>query len=112
MSSQAIEIESNYARDLRSQLDADQGPSWVARLRESAFDRFEQLGFPTTDDEEWKYTNVAAIAKTKFETSRSTVAAVEGELIKALWSSWHTKKLLAASSVFINGVYSSGVFAR
>ena len=29
-------------------------PSWVERLRESALQRFEELGFPTTHEEDWK----------------------------------------------------------
>ena len=41
-------------------------PSWVKRLREGAFERFEELGFPTTRQEEWKYTNVSAIARGNF----------------------------------------------
>jgi len=32
--------------------------------REQAAQRFEQLGWPTTQWEEWRYTNVAPIAKT------------------------------------------------
>jgi Fe-S cluster assembly protein SufD len=40
--------------------------SWINRLRENAMARFEELGFPTTKDEEWKYTNVASIARTRF----------------------------------------------
>jgi Fe-S cluster assembly protein SufD len=41
------------------------GP-WIQRLRESAFQRFAEIGFPTTHDEEWRFTNVAAIARTTF----------------------------------------------
>ena len=36
---------------------------WVQALREVAFQRFVELGFPTTHDEEWRFTNVARIAK-------------------------------------------------
>ena len=32
-------------------------------LRETAFHRFQELGFPTTHDEEWRFTNVAPIAR-------------------------------------------------
>lgn len=32
-------------------------------LRETAFKRFADLGFPTTHDEEWRFTNVAPIAR-------------------------------------------------
>ena len=39
---------------------------WVERLREDAFQRFAQSGFPTTHDEEWRFTNVAPIARGRF----------------------------------------------
>ena len=40
--------------------------SWINRLRENAMARFEEVGFPTIKDEEWKYTNVAPIIKKDF----------------------------------------------
>jgi Fe-S cluster assembly protein SufD len=43
---------------------------WLRKLRESAFARFCEVGFPTTHDEDWRFTNVSAIAKTSFELSR------------------------------------------
>jgi Fe-S cluster assembly protein SufD len=39
---------------------------WVQELREAAFRRFSELGLPTTHDEEWRFTNVAPIARTRF----------------------------------------------
>jgi Fe-S cluster assembly protein SufD len=39
---------------------------WLARAREAALERFAQAGFPTSRDEEWKYTSVAAIEKRSF----------------------------------------------
>ena len=38
----------------------------VAELRRRAFERFTALGFPTTRDEAWRFTNVAPIAGTAF----------------------------------------------
>src|SRR5690606_9105048 len=35
-----------------------QGPSHLANLRQEAFERFQQEGFPTVKNEEWKYTNI------------------------------------------------------
>ena len=35
---------------------------WLQQLRETAFQRFTELGFPTTHDEDWRFTNVAPIA--------------------------------------------------
>jgi Fe-S cluster assembly protein SufD len=40
--------------------------AWVQELRNDAFQRFSQLGFPTTHDEEWRFTNVAPIARADF----------------------------------------------
>ena len=42
---------------------------WIQKLREAGFRRFTELGFPTTHDEEWRFTNVAPIARTKFATA-------------------------------------------
>jgi Fe-S cluster assembly protein SufD len=39
---------------------------WIQALREAAFERFVQLGFPTTHEEDWRFTNVAPIARTRF----------------------------------------------
>jgi Fe-S cluster assembly protein SufD len=36
---------------------------WLQQLREAAFQRFAAAGFPTTHDEEWRFTNVAPIAR-------------------------------------------------
>ena len=36
---------------------------WVQELRDAAFRRFVELGFPTTRNEEWRFTNVAPIAR-------------------------------------------------
>src|SRR2546425_269993 len=47
-------------------------PPWTRELRRSALDRFTALGFPTTKHEEWKYTNVAPIARSRFERAEST----------------------------------------
>jgi Fe-S cluster assembly protein SufD len=37
-------------------------PSWLAPLRRSAIARFAEAGFPTTRDEDWRYTNLAPLA--------------------------------------------------
>lgn len=39
---------------------------WLTGLRQEAFRRFENLGFPTTRQEEWRFTNVKCIAETEF----------------------------------------------
>ena len=45
----------------------DAGPDWLREIRHAAFSRFLERGFPTTRDEEWRFTNVAPIADTPFD---------------------------------------------
>jgi Fe-S cluster assembly protein SufD len=51
---------------LRKRLDTF-GSDRVRRLRQSAIDRFGDLGFPTTKNEEWKFTNLAPLLAVPFE---------------------------------------------
>jgi len=43
---------------------------WLRNLRQEAFARFCEVGFPTTHDEDWRFTNISAIAQTPFRLSR------------------------------------------
>ena len=45
---------------------AAQQPSWVSSLRKAGISRFAEFGFPTLRDENWRFTNVATIAKLPF----------------------------------------------
>ena len=36
---------------------------WVAAARQSAAARLDEVGFPTSRDEEWRYTSLRALAK-------------------------------------------------
>jgi Fe-S cluster assembly protein SufD len=42
-------------------------PAWLKTLRARAREAFEQAGFPTTRQEEWRFTNVSPIATTPFK---------------------------------------------
>jgi Fe-S cluster assembly protein SufD len=65
---------------------------WVQALREAAFQRFAELGFPTTHDEEWRFTNVAPIARTHFSPTGSW---------GGYWNGYHYSE----GAVFINGTF-------
>lgn len=52
---------------------------WLRKLREGAFARFCEVGFPTTRDEDWRFTNVAAIAKSGFRLAAKSGATLEKE---------------------------------
>ena len=41
-------------------------PDWLKGIRQGAIDGFRQSGFPSTKDEEWRFTSVAPIARGGF----------------------------------------------
>lgn len=65
---QAAKEKENYfsAYKLFAKTREGKDPAWLVNLRERAGESFEALDFPTTQVEEWKYTNVAPILKTPF----------------------------------------------
>jgi Fe-S cluster assembly protein SufD len=46
--------------------------SFLERIREDAKQRFSELGYPTTHDEDWRFTNVAPISRTTFVPAGGT----------------------------------------
>ncbi|HXA75707.1 MAG TPA: Fe-S cluster assembly protein SufD [Candidatus Acidoferrales bacterium] len=50
---------------------ASRDPSWLRKLRQDGFARFSEVGFPTTRDEDWRFTNPGAISKTPFHLIRN-----------------------------------------
>ncbi len=65
--------ESNYQTAFRSVRELSPTVPWLELVRSGAIDRFEQLGFPTVRDEEWKYTNLATLAKENFQPALAPV---------------------------------------
>src|SRR5262245_45537018 len=48
---------------------ASSAPDWLRGLRERAIARFEEVGFPSTRLEQWRFTSVKPIAETPFRLS-------------------------------------------
>lgn len=79
---------------------ARETPPWLRELRESAFARFCAVGFPTTRDEDWRFTNVAAVARTRFRLAReTTVPFTVSDLVQ-----WRMHDA-AVRIVFVNGYF-------
>jgi Fe-S cluster assembly protein SufD len=67
MAQVAKEKNSNFsAYKILAGMREGMDPAWLAALRARAGARFEELDFPTTRNEEWKYTNVAPILKVPY----------------------------------------------
>jgi len=80
------ELENRLARE----------PRWLRNLREEGFAGFSEAGFPTTHDEDWRFTNVSSLAATPFQLAApEKVRAGEVERFKVSG--------FAARLVFVNG---------
>lgn len=100
-----VNEKENYlaAFKLLTQSRAGQDPAWLMRLREEGAARFEELKFPTTHDEEWKYTSVAPILKVPFRAaSAQDKQSVTAESV----APFAFQESRQSQLVFINGVYS------
>ncbi|HEY7616707.1 MAG TPA: Fe-S cluster assembly protein SufD, partial [Terriglobales bacterium] len=78
------------------------GVPWWRKLREEAFARFTEAGFPTTHDEDWRFTNVSAIAQTPFQLARKELSEVSREDLQP----WLLKDA-ACQLVFVNGHFAA-----
>jgi Fe-S cluster assembly protein SufD len=66
MVTELVKSENSYQAAFRTVSQVSPTVAWLEIVRASAMDRFEQLGFPTVRDEDWKYTNLASVAKEDF----------------------------------------------
>lgn len=66
MVTELVKSENSYQAAFRSVRESSATVPWLELVRSSAMDRFEQLGFPTVREEDWKYTNLATLAKEEF----------------------------------------------
>jgi Fe-S cluster assembly protein SufD len=80
---------------------AGREPRWMQSLRRNAFARFHEVGFPTTHDEDWRFTNVSEIARTPFRLARNRSTAVSASELRQ-WRVAGEACLL----VFVNGHFS------
>ena len=60
------------------------GPEWLRSLRAGAMASFEEKGFPTTRDEDWRHTSVAGLVRTSFEQGRSHAVRPDAAAVSAL----------------------------
>ena len=81
-----------------------ESPEWLDVLRRSAAERFSAVGFPTSRDEEWRFTPVTPIAKTTWRENAGSARVTPQELDPYLFGHPEWTRL-----VFVNGVHNPGL---
>jgi Fe-S cluster assembly protein SufD len=74
-------------------------PTWLLPIRKAGLARFSELGLPTLHDEDWRFTNIAAIAKLPFKPAFDGVDALAVDALK----DFAFAKQAGSRLVFVNG---------
>ena len=82
-------------------------PKWLLPLRKAGMARFTELGFPTLKDEDWRFTNVAPLAKLPLKP----VAETADGLAKSALEQSVFAKLAGPRLVFVNGHFDAKLSA-
>ncbi len=75
----------------------------VHEIRSEAFEKFEELGFPTRNLEAWKYTSLNSVLKQDYSLFPNKIAAIELADVKQFF----IHEIDSYKVVFIDGKYSS-----
>jgi len=90
-------LKTRYSGDFAKSLEMAAQPEWLKELRTRAFSYFEGNGFPTPENEEWKYTNVSSFAGDEWSLAADS---------KQEFSTFVHEELKDKVLVFLNGKFS------
>ena len=80
----------------------DRQPAWLFPLRKAGLARFAELGFPTLQHEDWRFTNVAPIAQLPF---RPALMPGEARLPSDFLATLPLAALVGPRVVFVDGYF-------
>jgi Fe-S cluster assembly protein SufD len=81
---------------------AGTAPTWLRELRQAGIERFAAVGFPTTRQEEWRFTDIAPLIQTPFTLPASRKPRVSGEAVENILGGSAGVRL-----VFVDGAFRS-----
>ena len=76
-------------------------PGWLRARRVAAWERFVERGFPTTRDEDWRFTNLSPLSRKRFRAPRAS----DGDATLASLATW-LRFGAPCALVFVNGRFS------
>jgi Fe-S cluster assembly protein SufD len=94
-----LEAFTDFAR-----VTAAETPDWLRGLRDAAFARFCEVGFPTTRDEDWRFTSLAPLVRTPFRLTLEGNRAGAPSFTVSDLVAWRMEGA-AARLVFVDGLF-------
>ena len=93
-----------YFKERFDQLQPNESPVGLDKLRAKAFDDFSTMGIPGSKDEEWKYTRISGLFNKEFQLPvEPLTGTIHPDDLKAIRLPGYEN---ANELVFINGFYS------
>lgn len=89
-----------------SLLEPRDAPLWLRAIRKSGIAHFAEAGFPTLQNEEWKYTNLDVLRDRQFKTAVKD-PALESQAAVLELEPWFNA--IPVRLVFVNGHYAPGL---
>jgi Fe-S cluster assembly protein SufD len=80
-------------------------PAWLLPLRKAGMARFAGLGFPTLHDEDWRFTNVAPLARLPF---KPVFAPIRADVTFDDLNQFAFSRMKCRRLVFVDGHYCQG----
>ncbi|MEE9446687.1 MAG: Fe-S cluster assembly protein SufD [Arenicellales bacterium] len=81
------------------------GTGWLKDARSAGVARFNEVGIPTTKDEDWKYTNLRALASKQFDLAEPNVPVALPDAMSGLLA----ENDAVHRMVFIGGVFNDAL---
>ena len=103
---QPVKVADAYLESFTHFERETQLPAWLLPLRKAGIARFAELGFPTLQHEDWRFTNVAPIVKLPFKPAFE--AAPDATAAAAL-KDFPFTRLPGSRLVFVNGHYAASL---
>ena len=86
---------------LEMNVNGKPSPAWMEKLCKSALARFEGVGFPSNKTEAWRFTNIAPIANTRWQTAETPSLEQASPLVEKFTFG----KDAVVELVFVNGQF-------
>jgi Fe-S cluster assembly protein SufD len=79
---------------------ASRGPAWLRPVRDAAIARFADVGFPGPKDENWRFTSVDPLVRTRFAPAPAVASEMAWDAVAGAAIGAPAERLVA---VFVNG---------
>lgn len=92
--------ETVYGSSFQESIGASEQPDWLKQIRRQAYAHFTETGFPTTRDEDWKYTDVRELAAGQWSVGSGESGKVSREQLPVRGGN---------TAVFVDGRFDEGL---